>query len=67
MKTYHGAKDGWLEEAVKTKPFGRLIDPKEVARACAYPLLRRIRPDDRARISISTRPSSAPSDPPIEP
>ncbi len=36
MKTYHGAKDGWLDEAVKTKPFGRLIDPKEVARACAY-------------------------------
>jgi NAD(P)-dependent dehydrogenase (short-subunit alcohol dehydrogenase family) len=36
MKTYHGAMDGWLEEAVKTKPFGRLIDPKEVARACAY-------------------------------
>jgi NAD(P)-dependent dehydrogenase (short-subunit alcohol dehydrogenase family) len=36
MKTYHGAKDGWLEEAVKTKPFGRLIDPKEVARACAF-------------------------------
>ncbi len=36
MKTYHGAKDGWLEEAVKTKPFGRLVDPKEVARACAY-------------------------------
>jgi NAD(P)-dependent dehydrogenase (short-subunit alcohol dehydrogenase family) len=36
MKTYHGAEDGWLEAAVKTKPFGRLIDPKEVARACAY-------------------------------
>jgi NAD(P)-dependent dehydrogenase (short-subunit alcohol dehydrogenase family) len=36
MKTYHGAKDGWLEAAAKTKPFGRLIDPKEVARACAY-------------------------------
>jgi NAD(P)-dependent dehydrogenase (short-subunit alcohol dehydrogenase family) len=36
MKTYHGAKDGWLEEAVKTRPFGRLIDPHEVARACAY-------------------------------
>jgi NAD(P)-dependent dehydrogenase (short-subunit alcohol dehydrogenase family) len=36
MKTYHGAQDGWLEAAVKTKPFGRLIDPKEVARACAY-------------------------------
>ena len=25
-----------LEEAVKAKPFGRLIDPNEVARACAY-------------------------------
>ena len=36
MKTYHGASDGWLEEAVKSKPFGRLIDPKEVARACVY-------------------------------
>jgi NAD(P)-dependent dehydrogenase (short-subunit alcohol dehydrogenase family) len=36
MKTYHGANDGWLEEAVKSKPFGRLIDPKEVARACLY-------------------------------
>ena len=46
MKTYHGAKDGWLEEAVKTKPFGRLIDPKEVARACALPLFRRVRPHD---------------------
>jgi NAD(P)-dependent dehydrogenase (short-subunit alcohol dehydrogenase family) len=36
MKTYHGAKDGWLEDAVKEKPFGRLIDPNEVARACAF-------------------------------
>ena len=36
QKTYHGAKDGWLDAAVKAKPFGRLIDPKEVARACAY-------------------------------
>jgi NAD(P)-dependent dehydrogenase (short-subunit alcohol dehydrogenase family) len=36
MKTYHGAKEGWLDEAVKSRPFGRLIDPHEVARACAY-------------------------------
>ncbi len=36
MKIYHGANDGWLEAVVKTKPFGRLLDPKEVARACAY-------------------------------
>ena len=36
MKTYHGAKDGWLEAAAKTRPFGRLLDPKEVARACAF-------------------------------
>ena len=36
MKTYHGAKEGWLEEAAKSKPVGRLIDPEEVARACVY-------------------------------
>src|SRR5580693_4487468 len=36
MKTYHGAKEGWLAEAVKSRPFGRLIDPKAVARACAF-------------------------------
>ncbi len=36
MKTYHGAQDGWLEAAVKTRPFGRLIDPDEVARACVF-------------------------------
>ena len=36
MKTYHGAEDGWLEKAAQTRPFGRLIDPDEVARACAY-------------------------------
>ncbi len=36
QKKYHGAEDGWLEEAVKSRPFGRLLDPKEVARACAY-------------------------------
>jgi NAD(P)-dependent dehydrogenase (short-subunit alcohol dehydrogenase family) len=36
QKSYHGAQDGWLDEAIKTRPFGRLLDPKEVARACAY-------------------------------
>ncbi|MBN8535077.1 MAG: SDR family oxidoreductase [Rhizobiales bacterium] len=36
MRLYHGAQDGWLEEAVKSRPFGRLISPEEVARACLY-------------------------------
>ncbi len=36
QKTYHGAGDGWLEANAKAKPFGRLLDPKEVARACAF-------------------------------
>ena len=36
MKTYHGAEDGWLGEAEKTKPFGRLLEVDEVARAVAY-------------------------------
>ncbi len=36
MKLYHDAKEGWLDEAAATRPFGRLIDPEEVARACLY-------------------------------
>lgn len=36
MKTYHGAEEGWLDKAGKSRPFGRLIDPNEVARACVF-------------------------------
>jgi NAD(P)-dependent dehydrogenase (short-subunit alcohol dehydrogenase family) len=36
MKTYHGAADGWLQQAEAGLPFGRLLKPDEVARAIAY-------------------------------
>lgn len=36
MRKHHGATDGWLETAAQSRPFGRLIDPDEVARACVY-------------------------------
>ena len=36
MKTYHGAEEGWIEDAKKQKPFGRLLDTAEVSRAVAY-------------------------------
>jgi NAD(P)-dependent dehydrogenase (short-subunit alcohol dehydrogenase family) len=36
MKTYHGAREGWLKEAEAGLPFGRLMKPEEVARAVAY-------------------------------
>lgn len=36
QRDYHGAPDNWLEEAAARQPFGRLVDPAEVARACAY-------------------------------
>ena len=36
MRTVHGATDGWLEKAAAEQPFGRLIEPDEVARACAF-------------------------------
>lgn len=32
----HGAQDGWAERAGLGLPFGRLIDPKEVARTVAF-------------------------------
>jgi NAD(P)-dependent dehydrogenase (short-subunit alcohol dehydrogenase family) len=36
MRVYHGAEDGWLDKAAKEQPFGRLLDPFEVARAVAF-------------------------------
>lgn len=36
MRLRHGAVDGWLDQAVQGQPFGRLIDPREVAKAVAY-------------------------------
>jgi NAD(P)-dependent dehydrogenase (short-subunit alcohol dehydrogenase family) len=36
MRRNHGAEDGWMEKASAEQPFGRLIEPDEVARACAF-------------------------------
>jgi NAD(P)-dependent dehydrogenase (short-subunit alcohol dehydrogenase family) len=36
QKEYHDAPADWLEKAAASQPFGRLVDPEEVARACAY-------------------------------
>ena len=36
MKTYHDAEEGWLGEAEKQRPFGRLLKVDEVARAVAF-------------------------------
>jgi NAD(P)-dependent dehydrogenase (short-subunit alcohol dehydrogenase family) len=36
MRTYHGAEDGWLDDASRDQPNGRLVDPVEVARAVAF-------------------------------
>lgn len=36
MKQYHGAEENWLEAAAAAQPFGRLIQPEEVARAVGF-------------------------------
>ncbi len=36
QRRYHGAGDDWLAQAGATQPFGRLLDPAEVARAIAF-------------------------------
>ncbi len=36
QREFHGAANDWLEKAAASQPFGRLVDPAEVARACAY-------------------------------
>lgn len=33
---YHGGNPNWLAEAAAKQPFGRLVDPQEVARAVAF-------------------------------
>lgn len=36
QREYHGASEDWLETASAEQPFGRLLDPAEVARAVAF-------------------------------
>lgn len=36
QRRFHGASDDWLAGANETRPFGRLIDPKEAARAVLF-------------------------------
>jgi NAD(P)-dependent dehydrogenase (short-subunit alcohol dehydrogenase family) len=36
QRAYHGASDDWLAQAAASQPFGRLIDPREAARAVAF-------------------------------
>lgn len=36
QREFHGAADDWLDKAAAEQPFGRLVDPAEVARAVAF-------------------------------
>ena len=36
QRRFHGATDGWLEAASAKQPFGRLIDPHELARTVVF-------------------------------
>ena len=36
QKRFHGAEDDWLETASASQPFGRLIDPNELARTICF-------------------------------
>jgi NAD(P)-dependent dehydrogenase (short-subunit alcohol dehydrogenase family) len=36
QKRFHDAPDDWLERAARQQPFGRLLEPEEVARAIAF-------------------------------
>ena len=36
LRRFHDAPDNWLEEAEKTRPFGRLVKPDEIARTIAF-------------------------------
>jgi NAD(P)-dependent dehydrogenase (short-subunit alcohol dehydrogenase family) len=36
QKEVHNASDDWLQKAIKSQPFGRLLEPAEVARSIAF-------------------------------
>lgn len=36
QREFHGGEDNWLEKAAATQPFGRLVDPEEVARMVTF-------------------------------
>jgi len=36
QRQHHGASPDWLQQAAAAQPFGRLVDPNEVARAVAF-------------------------------
>ena len=36
QRSYHKADSDWLEKAAAAQPFGRLLDPAEVAKAVAF-------------------------------
>lgn len=36
QKTFHGANDDWLKNAVESQPMGRLLEPAEVARGVEF-------------------------------
>ena len=36
QREFHGAAENWLDAAARAQPFGRLLDPAEVARAIAF-------------------------------
>ncbi|MFW3614544.1 SDR family oxidoreductase [Billgrantia antri] len=36
QKTFHGAEDDWLEQAIQAQPMGRLLEPGEVARGVEF-------------------------------
>jgi NAD(P)-dependent dehydrogenase (short-subunit alcohol dehydrogenase family) len=36
QREYHGASEDWLDRAGRDQPFGRILDPGEVASAIAF-------------------------------
>lgn len=36
LKKFHGAEDGWLDAAERSRPFGRLVKPEDVARLIGF-------------------------------
>jgi NAD(P)-dependent dehydrogenase (short-subunit alcohol dehydrogenase family) len=36
VKLLEGKGENWVEEAIRTRPFGRMLEPSDIAHAAAY-------------------------------
>jgi hypothetical protein len=62
MKLEEGKGEGWVEEALRSRPFGRLLDPSDIGLAAVYFASRESECVTGAVVDLEQYPVGAPPD-----